>query len=231
VINFQRAVVSKKGEKGEKGGNEANPMNEFSDFLSPRARSVLLGDRQCTARNRGGERCGRSSAIGQTVCDRHGAKAPLSIAAARERLMMLVEPAIGALMNALRSGPPCEHCGRSDSDRDPVTVNAARLVLDRCGYGPSQTITLQPPEDRYASSTTDELIARLEALLARAHALKDFEEARELNTLDGHVIEPEPARADPEGDCTIADNTREKPKENEETAGNVSPEEPDHERP
>src|SRR5262249_14574016 len=39
--------------------------------------------------------------------------------------------------------PPCEHCGRSDSDRDPVVIRTAQLVIDRCGLGPAATLLLQ----------------------------------------------------------------------------------------
>jgi hypothetical protein len=50
------------------------------EFLSDHARAVLLPDRRCTATSRStGERCGRSAALGQFVCDKHGAKAPWSI--------------------------------------------------------------------------------------------------------------------------------------------------------
>ena len=93
---------------------------------SPHARSVLLGDRQCTTMNREGNRCGRASALGQFVCDLHGAKSPLSIQAGKERMATLVEPALEVLYRATCNAPPCEVCGRSDADRDPTAVHAGR---------------------------------------------------------------------------------------------------------
>jgi len=121
-----------------------NPMDILNP--SPHARSVLLGDRQCTAMNREGNRCGRASALFQFVCDHHGAKAPLSIKAGKERMAALVEPALDVLFRATCNAPPCEVCGRSDADRDPTAVRAAGMILDRCGYHPSLTIQQQPAE-------------------------------------------------------------------------------------
>jgi len=48
--------------------------------------------RQCTATNRAGTRCGRAPIPGGMVCDRHGGKAPQTIAAAQARLRSLWEP-------------------------------------------------------------------------------------------------------------------------------------------
>jgi hypothetical protein len=40
------------------------------------------------------------------------------------------------------SGAAC-CCGRSDSDRDPGTIRAAHLVLDRAGFGPQAHLTVE----------------------------------------------------------------------------------------
>jgi hypothetical protein len=122
-------------------------MDEDTLNVSPHARSVLLGDRRCTALNRAGGRCGRASALGQFVCDHHGAKAPLSIQAGRERMAALVEPAMEVLFRATRNAPPCEVCGRSDSDRDPTAVRAAGMILDRCGYHPKFVVEHERPQE------------------------------------------------------------------------------------
>jgi hypothetical protein len=63
--------------------------------------------------------------------------------AARERLLAMVDPALDALLRILRVAPPCEHCGRSDADRDPVVLRAAQLVLDRTGFHPSVDVQVQ----------------------------------------------------------------------------------------
>jgi hypothetical protein len=116
----------------------------MDDFLSPHAASVLpLGDRRCTATNRAGQRCGRAAAPFQFVCDKHGAKSPLAQKGAKERMALLLEPALDVLFRATRNAEPCPHCGRSDADRDPVALRAAMAVLDRCGFGPTAKLSLE----------------------------------------------------------------------------------------
>jgi hypothetical protein len=137
----------------------------MDEFLSPHARAVLLGDRQCTALNRQGERCGRSSALGQFVCNAHGAKSPLSMRAGRERLLALAEPALDVLYRATRNAPPCEVCGRSDADRDAVAVRAAGMILDRCGFGPSAELAVTTVPTDLPHETTAEILARAEMLV------------------------------------------------------------------
>src|SRR5438105_1507399 len=102
----------------------------MEDVISRPAREAL-GDtgRRCTATNRAGERCGRAPIPGGFVCVMHGGAIPAVQKSARERLLMMVDPALDALMRFLRQAPPCEHCGRSDADRDPVVLRAAQLVL------------------------------------------------------------------------------------------------------
>jgi riboflavin biosynthesis pyrimidine reductase len=78
--------------------------------------------------------------VAQFVCALHGGKTPLAQQAAREFLDGLREPALEVLYRATRNAPPCEHCGRSDADRDPVAVRAAVEILNRTGFGPHATI-------------------------------------------------------------------------------------------
>lgn len=152
----------------------------MNEFLSDHARSVLLPDRRCTATSRStGERCGRASALGQFVCDKHGAKAPLSIQAAKERMAILVEPAMEVLYRATRSAPPCEHCGRSDADRDPTAVRAAQIILDRTGHHPTLALTTATSaQNPYEDLTDDQLIEKLEAMLAEACERRDADQQR-----------------------------------------------------
>jgi hypothetical protein len=119
--------------------------------------------------NREGNRCGRASALFQFVCDHHGAKAPLSIKAGKERMAALVEPALDVLFRATCNAPPCEVCGRSDADRDPTAVRAAGMILDRCGYHPSLTIQQQPAETvDWARWLTDSECEALSEMIDRA---------------------------------------------------------------
>jgi hypothetical protein len=156
------------------------------DFLSPNARSVLLSDRQCTATSKTtGERCRRASALGQFVCDMHGAKAPLSIQAAKERMAMLLEPALEVLYRATRSAPPCEHCGRSDADRDPSAIRAAQIILDRAGFGPSATMQVIAAPDPHADLSDDELLAHFERVLASARSRSGVADGARSGIADG----------------------------------------------
>ena len=70
----------------------------------------------------------------------HGGAISALQRAARERLLMLVEPALEVLYRATRSAPPCEHCGRSDADRDPTAVRAAGMILLPPGLHPTLTV-------------------------------------------------------------------------------------------
>jgi hypothetical protein len=181
----------------------------MDEFLSPHARKILLGDRRCTATNRSGERCGRASALGQFVCDAHGAKAPMSIKAGRERLLAMVEPAFDALLRALSHGPACELCGRTDDDKNPTVVAAAKAVLDRCGFGPHATLDVSSTDRPLEDVSSEELVARLEGLLVSARRLRDEEAGSTDAFAEGEVLdvtEPMaaisevPATSAPEGD-------------------------------
>ncbi len=106
-----------------------------------------LEPRRCTAISKNsGERCQRAPILGGMVCAVHGGSAPQVMAKARERLVGMVEPAMVALHRAVTQTPPCPLCGRSDSDRDPAVINAARIILDRTGFGPSSKLEVTPGE-------------------------------------------------------------------------------------
>jgi hypothetical protein len=93
----------------------------------------------------------------------HGGSIPAVREAARRRLFGALDPALDWLMQCLRTGAPCEHCGRSDLDRDPVVMRAVQLVVDRC-FHPSMAVPETPtasgpdyrgwiPQDRLAQIT------------------------------------------------------------------------------
>lgn len=79
-----------------------------------------LVPRRCSGTNREDGQCGRPSIPGGTVCTNHGGKAPQTREAARRRLLAGADLAIDHLLGMLEPRPPCETCGRSDADRDPV---------------------------------------------------------------------------------------------------------------
>jgi hypothetical protein len=62
------------------------------------------------------------------------------IRSARERLLALVDPSIDALLRILNAPGVCPTCGRSDDMN--LMLKAAKIVLDRTGYGAKQSITV-----------------------------------------------------------------------------------------
>ncbi len=129
--------------------------------------------RRCTATNRHGLPCGRAPIPGGFVCVMHGGAAPAVKASARDRLLLGADRAIDYLLNMLIPRPPCEHCGRSDAERDPTVVRACQLVLDRSGFHPTMAVEQVAPPVDLSNVTDDEMIERLERLLASARASRD----------------------------------------------------------
>jgi hypothetical protein len=124
----------------------------------------------------------------------HGASAPQVRESARRRLLAAADFAIDYLVSLLEPRPPCQHCGRSDADRDPTVVRAAQIVLDRAGFHPTLQVQLQPPDEDIAHMTLDQLATRAEEIAKNARALADEENQRLLPpALDAEVIEDEPA--------------------------------------
>ena len=122
--------------------------------------------RRCSATSKTtGNQCGRAPILGGSVCALHGGKAPQTVAAAKARLLEGVEPAIARLMRFIEAPPGlCALCGRSDDTG--AIVSAIRTLLDRCGLGPSATMqVVATVEQPYVRLSTDEMIAKLEALL------------------------------------------------------------------
>ena len=128
-----------KGSGAVKGGKR--PRDTRSDNPPTATKKGIRGvpgskndSRRCKAKaHRTGERCKRAAIKGGTVCTTHGGRAPQVVKSARERLMALVDPAFAVLLKIL-TDPNAD---------DSVKVRAALGALDRAGYGPGQTVTLQ----------------------------------------------------------------------------------------
>lgn len=163
---------------------------EADDIIQARTGAAALGGltRQCTATAKTtGERCTRSALIGGFVCGFHGGNAPQVQAARRERLLAMADPAIAALHRALEShGPPCEHCARSDGDRDPNVIRAAQIVLDRCGFSPAMKLEVTTPNP-FADMTLAEMADQAEAIAREARAAADREAQMRLG--DGSIVD------------------------------------------
>jgi hypothetical protein len=157
------------------------------------AMNVLLGpaaERRCVATAKHtGERCSRAPIVGGFVCHFHGGAAPQTKALARRRLLAMVDPALDALLRALRMADACAHCGRADDMA--VVVKAAQLVLDRAGLGPTAKleVTTKPKELRRLS--TEQLVEEArqlsDALSSTWLDLLSPDERREYDSLRGRM--------------------------------------------
>lgn len=115
--------------------------------------------RQCTATAKiHGKRCGRQACKGSHVCDLHGGNTPLARAAAKQRLLMMVEPAFEMLVKAM------------ESDDIRSGVKAAEIILDRAGFGPKSTVMVEDNRDNLANLTREELAQRAASLAERARS-------------------------------------------------------------
>lgn len=132
-----------------------------------------LKPHRCRGTNRHGAPCGNAPIPGGFVCRLHGGGAPQVQKSAKARLLAGADLAVDYLLNLLTPKLPCEHCGRSDADRDPVVVRACQLVLDRSGFHPTLTVEHAAVPNPLADLTDDELIERIERMLERARALRD----------------------------------------------------------
>jgi hypothetical protein len=152
----------------------------------------LLGKRLCTGTNRYGEPCKRPPIAGGSVCPIHGGRAPQTKQAAYRMLLSLAEPALATLYDALGADCSisvmegvalCDIHGASCPEW-PVRVNAAKALLDRSGFGPHSTVSINDEHD-LSNVPTEELAARLEALAAAARAEANMKsEATVANTID-----------------------------------------------
>jgi len=81
----------------------------------------------CTAKRSNGVACKGQAITGARVCRVHGGSAPQVIAAARRRLLLLIDPALGVLARSVRV--------RTSKKWEPSAqeISAAREVLNRAG--------------------------------------------------------------------------------------------------
>ena len=161
-----------------------------------------LTKRQCTGVSKTtGERCGRAPIPGGTVCRLHGGNAPQVLRAARDRLLALVDPAMDALLRALQTGPRCDACGRSDADRDPVTLKAAQLVLDRAGFHPTLAVQAVAPVEipEWTSRLTDDELQQFGEMIARAKERMASGADPETRVPNVEVVEADEAKVNSRG--------------------------------
>ncbi|HUQ71161.1 MAG TPA: hypothetical protein VM165_16660, partial [Planctomycetaceae bacterium] len=93
--------------------------------------------------------------------------------------------------------------------------------LDRTGFHPSVQVEVVQPPNPYAGASEDEMIDKLETLLAQLKATRDFHRQHALpaDVEDGFVVpeDDDPVWAIPLVDITITTEPSENTKENAET--------------
>lgn len=91
-------------------------------------------EERCTGHLKNGERCSKYAIKGGKVCPTHGGSAKQVKKSAREKLDLLVDPAIRALADVLKD--------RAEHKDIPSVVRTAVAILDRCGFHPTQTVEM-----------------------------------------------------------------------------------------
>jgi hypothetical protein len=83
-----------------------------------------------------GRRCHKAAIQGGSVCGSHGGRAPQVKRTARQRLLEAADPAAARLVKAL------------ESEDERAAIAAAKLILDRAGLHPTQTVELTGKDGR-----------------------------------------------------------------------------------
>lgn len=130
--------------------------------------------RRCRGTNNHGKQCKRWAIRGSTVCAFHGGRAPMVRAAARRRMLELVGPAFETLLE----------CMADTEARWQDRVQAAIAVLDRAGFGPKATLTIEDERSQELSRLSDETLAARAEELARVLR----ESGRRLPPIDAEVV-------------------------------------------
>jgi hypothetical protein len=142
-------------------------------------------DRRCVGTNRAGERCRHAPIVGGNVCWLHGGRSPNAQAAAKARLLAMVEPVLGVFESIVETwhstrctgcghvdenGVKCVGCGKPTGDPMPV-IRVGQLVLDRAGFHPTLAVQQAPPApDPYKDLTQEQLEARALRLVEMVRA-------------------------------------------------------------
>lgn len=179
--------------------------------------------RRCRGTNRSGGPCGLAPIAGGYVCWAHGGKAPQTVAAAKQRLLAMVEPVLAAFHEIIENwhGTRCETCGRPTGDPMPV-IRVGQLILDRAGFHPSLSVEIEhsAPLTTFSDMSTLELADFAEAQARELRAMADQEatrllpEAMDAVLLDAFLVPEDDAEtgtdaSTPEdGQTVLADSTQ-----------------------
>jgi hypothetical protein len=135
-------------------------MSRDRGFLGQPAQHALGESRRCTATSKTtGQPCGAYAIHGGFVCGYHGGKAPQTVAAAKRRLVEMVDASLRYINRALETDETC----------DPVAMKAAQLVLDRAGLHPTLALRAETqPEAPWAEYLTDAEMEIVTGLIEKA---------------------------------------------------------------
>jgi hypothetical protein len=141
-----------------------------NELVGQRAAAAIgFTSRKCTATSAAGTPCGAWAIVGGTVCHYHGGATPGARQAAQNRMLALLSPALERLARILQTSPPCETCGRSDTDLDPSVVKAIQIVLDRTGFAPHIKVDFtQDTTTGYEKWLTDSELTQITEFIANA---------------------------------------------------------------
>lgn len=152
-------------------------LRKRRELLRRRIHAALYAPRLCMGDPDTGQACEREAIPGTTMCARHGGTTKAMQAAAKMRLLYLVEPALRVLSKSLASGD------------ENIRLKAALALLDRAGFHPHATLEISDPAAQDLSSLSNDQLKRRAARLIQAMEDSADQELEELAADDPNVID------------------------------------------
>lgn len=148
-----RAKILWANEK-EKYDQERLDLRKRRELMRRQVAAQLYEPRICMGDPVTGQSCHRYSIPGAGFCADHGGTTKHMQAAARTRLLYLVEPALRVMNKAMASG-----------DLN-IAIKAAQIILDRAGFHPHATLEIAEQPVDYGAMSTTQLAQRAHKLLS-----------------------------------------------------------------
>ncbi len=149
---------------------DEDPNGDFAGFAAAHNLNPLAYAGRCVKLTSRGTRCTRKAITGGSVCTMHGGSNPHIVAAARLRLMTLVDPAITVLADEM-----------VNAEKSADRRLAAMAILDRAGVGPKAD-----PDD---SHTRELLKARIMAVQGEAETVSEVPAAEEQLAIEQGIVD------------------------------------------
>jgi hypothetical protein len=137
---------------------------------SERAALVVPEERRCAHVRSSGTRCKNLPLRGTDTCAWH---TPLPERRnAQLRMLLLLDPAFETLYLAMGHGCEMAVVGKTvyckthglECPDWSTRANAAKTVLDRCGFGPKATVAVEAPQHEFSGYSDDQLAAEMEGV-------------------------------------------------------------------